>query len=172
MTEATPSNEPKSLVINSNSPEETQALGRVLATLIAPGDLISLAGDLGAGKTCLVQGIAQGLGVAEPLTSPSFLLRKDYRGTLSNGEPIDIAHIDIYRLDSLHDLDVLGLDDTPDALAIIEWGDAAHEALPANRLDIHIALGPLENSDDSQRTITLVPQGIPWSTKLDQDWMT
>lgn len=160
------------LEVRSDSPEETRAVGRLLAEFLQPGDLLSLAGDLGAGKTCLVQGIAEGLQIKEPLTSPSFLLRKDYTGTAKNGDPINLAHLDIYRLDTFHDLDVLGLDDTPDTVAIIEWGDAANNALPADRLDIHIGLPPLDVGDDEQRTITLVPQGDDWRARLDQDWMT
>ncbi|WP_336249415.1 tRNA (adenosine(37)-N6)-threonylcarbamoyltransferase complex ATPase subunit type 1 TsaE [Stomatohabitans albus] len=167
-----PVDQDHTITITTTSPEETKAFGQVLAGLIEQGDVLSLAGDLGAGKTCLVQGIAQGLNITEPLTSPSFLLRKDYSGTDANGNRIDFAHLDIYRLDTLHDLDVLGLDDTPDTVAVIEWGDAAHEALPNDRLDIHIALPPLEEGDDEQRTITLIPQGNHWAAKLNQDWMT
>lgn len=163
---------PDALTVRSDSPEETRAVGRLLADFLKPGDLLSLAGDLGAGKTCLVQGIAEGLQIKEPLTSPSFLLRKDYTGTTKHGEPISLAHLDIYRLDTLHDMDVLGLDDTPDTVAVIEWGDAADAALPADRLDIHIALPPLDEGDDEQRTITLVPRGDDWRTRLNQDWMT
>ena len=160
------------MVIPTHSPEETQAAGAVLATCLRPGDVISLAGDLGAGKTCLVQGIAQGLGIDEPLTSPSFVLRKDYTGTSATGEPIHLAHIDIYRLDTLHDLDVLGLDDTPDAITIIEWGDAASPALPEDRLDIRIDVPLSGEGDDTQRTITLVPQGPHWPDRINHDWMT
>lgn len=158
------------LVMRSDAPEETRAIGRLLAEFIEPGDVLSLAGDLGAGKTCLVQGIAEGLHINEPLTSPSFLLRKDYKGTGVNGEPLNLAHLDIYRLDTLHDLDVLGLDDTPDTVAVIEWGDAANAALPDDRLDIHIGLPDLDVVDEEQRTITLIPQG-EWRNRLDQDWM-
>lgn len=162
----------RELVVRSESPEETRAIGKILAGFLQPGDLLSLAGDLGAGKTCLVQGIAEGLQITDPLTSPSFLLRKDYTGTTKDGRPINLAHLDIYRLDTLHDLDVLGLDDTPDTVAAIEWGDAAHAALPDHRLDIYIGLPPLEEGDDQRRTITLVPQGTDWRARLDQDWMT
>lgn len=170
VTQPNPTPSTDALVVRSDSPEETRAAGQLLAALLQPGDLISLAGDLGAGKTCFVQGIAQGLHITEPLTSPSFLLRKDYTGTTANGSPINLAHLDIYRLDTLHDLDVLGLDDTPDTVAVIEWGDAAAPALPPDRLDIHIGLPPLEVGDDEQRTITLVPQGDAWRARLTQDW--
>lgn len=163
---------------SSQSPAETQALGARLASLLGRGDVLSLAGDLGAGKTCFVQGIAQGLGINEHLTSPSFLLRKDYPVSLADGSPATLAHLDIYRLDTFYDLDVIGLDEEPDAIWVIEWGDAAADALAAERLDIHLSYpvestGFLEDgSVDQARTITIDGYGPDWQARLTQDWMT
>jgi tRNA threonylcarbamoyladenosine biosynthesis protein TsaE len=108
------------------SGEETIELGRKLARLLAPPQLLILRGDLGTGKTTLVKGIAQALEAAEPeeVTSPTFTLIHEYDG-LRAGEPVKLFHLDVYRLDSERQLESLGLDDllTRDALVLIEWGE-------------------------------------------------
>lgn len=116
------------------SPEETQALGRRLSALLAAGDTVCLWGELGAGKTCLVQGICQGLRVAQDVVSPSFTLVNEYEGTLP------VAHLDFYRLKGGADLEQLGYDDLFDGkrIVVIEWPDRAAEALPRERLDVEM----------------------------------
>jgi tRNA threonylcarbamoyladenosine biosynthesis protein TsaE len=104
----------------------TIAIGRKLADLLAPPRLLILRGDLGAGKTTLVKGIAAALGAADPdeVTSPTFTLVHEYAGEL-NGKPVKLLHLDLYRLDAERQLDSLGLEEmrTPDALILVEWGE-------------------------------------------------
>ena len=104
----------------------TIAIGRKLADLLAPPRLLILSGDLGAGKTTLVKGIATALGAADPdeVTSPTFNLIHEYAGTL-DGKPVKLLHLDLYRLDAERQLDSLGLEElrTPDAIVLVEWGE-------------------------------------------------
>ncbi len=104
----------------------TVEIGRKLAEMLSPPRLMILRGDLGAGKTTLVKGIATALGAAEPdeVTSPTFTLVHEYSGAL-DGKPMKLLHLDLYRLDSERQLESLGLEEmqTPDALILIEWGE-------------------------------------------------
>jgi tRNA threonylcarbamoyladenosine biosynthesis protein TsaE len=108
--------------ITTQSPEETIAFGRTLAELLAPPKLVLLRGDLGAGKTTLVKGIAAGFEAAEEedVTSPTFTLVHEYRGPLAN-----LYHIDLYRVDTQRELETLGLDDlrAESSVLLIEWGE-------------------------------------------------
>jgi tRNA threonylcarbamoyladenosine biosynthesis protein TsaE len=104
----------------------TIAIGRKLAELLTPPRLLILTGDLGAGKTTLVKGIATALGAADKdeVTSPTFTLVHEYAGSL-DGKPIKLLHLDLYRLDAERQLDSLGLEEmrTPDAIILVEWGE-------------------------------------------------
>jgi tRNA threonylcarbamoyladenosine biosynthesis protein TsaE len=106
----------------TKSAEETIALGRDLASLLAPPKIVLLRGNLGAGKTTIVKGIAQGFKAAEEedVTSPTFTLIHEYRGPKAT-----LYHIDLYRIDTQRELETLGLDDmmTPDSVLLIEWGE-------------------------------------------------
>jgi tRNA threonylcarbamoyladenosine biosynthesis protein TsaE len=107
----------------TSSPEETIAFGRTLAETLAPGQLVLLRGDLGAGKTTLVKGIAAAFGAAdeEDVTSPTFTLVHEYRGPRVN-----LYHIDLYRIDTQRELETLALDDLradPAGILLIEWGE-------------------------------------------------
>jgi len=108
--------------VTTNSPEETIAFGRTLAKLLAPPKLVLLRGDLGAGKTTLVKGIAAAFEAAaeEDVTSPTFTLIHEYRGPRAN-----LYHIDLYRIDTQRELDTLALDDLrgDDSILLIEWGE-------------------------------------------------
>jgi tRNA threonylcarbamoyladenosine biosynthesis protein TsaE len=108
--------------ITTHSADETVALGRTLTELLKPPKLVLLRGELGAGKTTLVKGIAEGFhaGSEQDVTSPTFTLVHEYRGT-----EIIIYHIDLYRVDTLRELDTLGLDDLfgPASILLIEWGE-------------------------------------------------
>ena len=104
----------------------TIAIGRKLAELLTPPRLLILTGDLGAGKTTLVKGIATALGAADPdeVTSPTFTLIHEYAGSL-DGKPVKLLHLDLYRLDAERQLDTLGLEElrTEDAIILVEWGE-------------------------------------------------
>ena len=105
-----------------------------MALHLRPGDVVALTGELGAGKTCFVQGAARALGVTERVTSPSFVLRRDYEGR------IGVVHLDVYRLDSLREVVELGFDDLFDRhrVTFIEWGDAVRSLLPPDFLEVEL----------------------------------
>lgn len=126
MTEAAPAAEGKVHKFSTHSGADTIQVGRQLASLLNPPQLLLLRGELGTGKTTLVKGIAQALDAAETdeVTSPTFTLIHEYEG-VRNGQPIKLYHLDVYRLESERQLETLGLDEllTPDALVLVEWGD-------------------------------------------------
>ena len=136
----------------SVSEHTTRALGAAIAADARPGDVIVLSGELGAGKTCLVQGLALALGHTDRVTSPTFLLAR----RLDTIPPV--VHADAWRLDRVGDLLDLGdelLDD--DVVTIVEWGDAVSEVLPADRLEVDIVVDG--HDADAPRIVTLVGQG-------------
>lgn len=113
----------------SHDAAETMDFGRQLAASLQPGDVIAMTGDLGAGKTCLVKGIAAGLGVTQAVTSPTFTLIHEYR----DGR-LPVYHVDLYRLDSVQQAQAIGLEEylAGDGVTIIEWAEKIAELLPAN----------------------------------------
>ena len=133
----------------TQSGADTVAVGRKLAALLQPPQLLLLRGELGAGKTTLVKGIAQALDAAETdeVTSPTFTLIHEYDGT-RNGKPVKLYHLDVYRLESERQLETLGLDDllTPDALVLVEWGDKFASVM--ERADAEIAMEQGENETE------------------------
>jgi tRNA threonylcarbamoyladenosine biosynthesis protein TsaE len=106
--------------------EETIRAGRAIAKLLEPPKFLILRGDLGAGKTTLVKGIAEELEAADAdeVTSPTFTLIHEYEG-MRNGQPVQLYHLDLYRIENERQLDTLGLDDLsgPDSLVLVEWGE-------------------------------------------------
>jgi tRNA threonylcarbamoyladenosine biosynthesis protein TsaE len=124
------------LQFESRSPEETRALGRELAAQLPDRGIVLLIGELGAGKTTLAQGIAEGRHAAraEDVSSPTFTLVHEY------GDPVSVYHIDLYRLESIEEARRLGLEDIYDApaLVLVEWGERFPELLPAERVEIRI----------------------------------
>jgi tRNA threonylcarbamoyladenosine biosynthesis protein TsaE len=139
------------------TPADTQALGRALADLLRPGDLVVLAGPLGAGKTALTQGIGAGLGVPGPVTSPTFVLARVHRGGR-----LPLVHVDAYRLGSMADVDDLDLDATAEeAVTVVEWGHGLVEQLADEHLIVE-----LDRRDDDVRTVRLVPVGAGWAQRL------
>lgn len=117
----------------STDAAETRAFGTRLAQQLRVGDVVLLHGDLGAGKTTLTQGIAQGLGVTEPVQSPTFTLVAEHLGYTADGAPIRLYHLDLYRLGGEDDLEEIGFDDLlapRDGISIIEWPERAGRWLP------------------------------------------
>ena len=143
----------------SRSPEETQALGQALGLAARPGDLFLLWGELGSGKTCLVQGIARGLGVQDSVRSPSFVLVTHHPGRLM------LYHIDLYRLDDLREVEDLGLDEylESDGLCVVEWADKAMPLFPQEHL-----LVEMEHRTTQQRLLRLTPRGHRYAQLLEQ----
>ncbi len=140
----------------SHSPTQTRRLGARLARLLFPGAVVALFGPLGAGKTAFVQGLAEGLGIGDPVTSPSFtliqtypFLRGEWRGVL--------YHVDLYRLEGPTDLEDVGLEDVfadDEGLVAVEWADRAGPFLPPERLEIH-----LEILAEGKRRMRWTPRG-------------
>lgn len=136
-------------------PEDTESLGGRLASSLRPGDVVVLAGGLGAGKTLFTKGLATGLGVEETVVSPSFVLVREYRSGF-----MPVVHVDVYRLGSFNefdDLDVLEM--SKDGVLVIEWGEAVESALPADHLRIEFVVG-----DDESRLLRFVGEG-EWSKR-------
>ena len=132
----------------SESPEQTLDIGRRLARILRAGDVLLLSGRLGSGKTLLVSGIAEGMGVQEQVTSPSFVLVHEYDGFLR------IIHADMYRLGSIgefHDLELTG--EVRDGVLIVEWGNVVASAVPDHLL-VEIAI-----TGESIRLLHFVPVG-------------
>lgn len=117
--------------------KETEEFGEKLGSILKSGDIISLTGDLGAGKTTLTKSIGKGLGVEDYITSPTFTLINEYKGRTN------LYHFDVYRLEGSMDLYDLGFEEYiySDGISIIEWGDKIEEALPKERINIRIEKG-------------------------------
>ena len=130
-------------------PADTEELGFRLARGLGPGDLVVLAGPLGAGKTVVVRGLARGLGVAGPITSPTFVIAREHR-PLPGGAGVPLVHVDAYRLgttggDVAAELDDLDLDtDLADAVVAVEWGEGVAERLSARHLLVRLERRPDE----------------------------
>lgn len=139
----------------TQSGADTVEVGRKLAAILKPPQLLLLRGDLGTGKTTLVKGIAQALDAADPdeVTSPTFTLLHEYDGT-QNGKPVKLFHLDVYRLEGERQLETLGLDEllTPDALVLVEWGDKFKSIKKRSTGEIAISS---EGGDARKITVTL-----------------
>jgi tRNA threonylcarbamoyladenosine biosynthesis protein TsaE len=134
----------------------TKAIGAAVAGLLDPGDVVGLAGDLGAGKTRLVQGAAAALGVEGPVLSPTFMLVREY-----DGDP-PVHHVDAYRLSGPLELEDLGLEDvlSADAVVFVEWADRVAAALPESWLELVLHI-----RDDDRREIEVRPHGPAWAAR-------
>jgi tRNA threonylcarbamoyladenosine biosynthesis protein TsaE len=155
MTDAATVAEGRVHEFTTQSGVDTIAVGRKLADLLTPPQLLLLRGDLGTGKTTLVKGIAQALDAAEPdeVTSPTFTLIHEFDGS-HKGKPVKLFHLDVYRLESERQLETLGLDDllTPDALVVVEWGEKFKSIRKRATGEIAIAS---EGGDARKITVTL-----------------
>jgi tRNA threonylcarbamoyladenosine biosynthesis protein TsaE len=159
---------PSVVSASTGSPEETRRLAAAVASVCRPGDVLLLSGDLGAGKTVFAQGFARGLGVTEPVTSPTFILVRPYP-VPGRGEVRRLVHVDLYRLDSLHEVEDLGIEELLDqgAVALIEWGEAAGSALATDALTVRLAPVDAVGSDDDgeSRTVSLAGSGRSWEER-------
>lgn len=137
------------------TPNDTETLGSRLASSLRPGDIVVLAGGLGAGKTLFTKGLATGLGVDEPVVSPSFVLVREYRSGF-----MPVVHADVYRLGSMNefeDLDVLEM--SKEGVLVIEWGEAIESALPTDHLKIEFDV-----LDDQSRLLRFKGEGS-WANR-------
>ncbi|WP_339060967.1 tRNA (adenosine(37)-N6)-threonylcarbamoyltransferase complex ATPase subunit type 1 TsaE [Tepidibacillus marianensis] len=135
--------------ITTKTVDETQYVAKRLANYMEPGDIITLEGDLGAGKTSFTQGLAKGLGISQIVNSPTFTIIKEYQGRLP------LYHMDVYRLEDGHE--DLGLDEYfyGEGISVIEWAEMIHDFLPKERLNIKI----MQLNDVNQRMIQFQPIG-------------
>ena len=139
----------------TNSPEETEALGRELAGGLKPGDVVALTGELGSGKTCFVQGLAKGLGITGYTKSPSFTIVNVYKGGKGGrGGRLPLYHIDLFRIGGGGELDGLGLEEYiyGEGVSVIEWADRAIEILPERAIVVRFSYkGETERSIEFER---------------------
>lgn len=134
---------------------DTMAVAGRLAAEVQPGDVVVLKGSLGSGKTRFVGGLAAGLGVAERVVSPTFVLMREYRGGL-----LPVVHVDVYRLGSMNEFDDLDVfERAADGVLVIEWGDAVVAALPPDLLIVEMDVG-----EEGERTLRFHPSGS-WSQR-------
>lgn len=145
------------------TPEHTRQAGRDLAALLAPGDVLILSGDLGAGKTTFTQGLGEGLGVRGPITSPTFVIARVHPSLV--GGPV-LVHVDAYRLGAGTELDDLDLDtDLLRAVTVVEWGSGLAEDLSEDRLEVHLGR-PDTDEADQERTLVVRPVGPRWAGQV------
>jgi tRNA threonylcarbamoyladenosine biosynthesis protein TsaE len=149
------------IFVRTTSALATKAVAAALAELARPGDLLLLAGDLGAGKTAFTQGFGAALGIDELITSPTFTLVNTYEGRL------ELNHLDVYRLEALSEVLDLGVPEMLDdgGVTVIEWGDAVAPALPADYLEIRFSYPGAQDPDDV-RVLELIPVGPRWSARM------
>jgi tRNA threonylcarbamoyladenosine biosynthesis protein TsaE len=143
----------------SRSPGETQGIGEVIGKAALPGDVLLLEGKLGAGKTCLTQGIARGLDIDEYVLSPTFVIMREFYGRLP------LYHIDLYRLDDIDETMDLGLDEYlyGTGICVVEWAEKALSILPRKHLMIRI-----DYLSDTERVLRIEPCGQRYSELAEQ----
>lgn len=138
-----------SISVTTSHPDQTRALGRKLAALLTAGDVVVLSGRLGSGKTLFVSGVAEGLGISDRVTSPTFLIARTYVDGF-----LPLIHVDVYRLSTVAEFEDLGLlDDGAGGAVVIEWGEAVAEALPSSRLRVEFLI------EGETRVISFHPEG-------------
>jgi tRNA threonylcarbamoyladenosine biosynthesis protein TsaE len=149
------------LVCSTYSPEETRIIGASLAPVLLPGDVLSLSGDLGAGKTVFIQGVAIALGVQSAVTSPTFTIVHEYEGRFP------ITHLDVYRLNSFQEVIDLGFEEylAPDSIVLIEWGEAISPMLPRRHLEVELRAS-LDPEAENERRMVFRPHGPEWVRKV------
>ncbi len=157
---ALPYPETERFEVETRSAEETKRLAVALTPVLVPGDMLVLAGDLGAGKTVFVQGLAAGLGIPEAVTSPTFVLAREYCGGR-----YPLMHLDIFRLNKIQEIIDLGYDEflDPSGIVAIEWGDVVEPLLPREHLHVELYYS---GGQSDVRAITLRPRGPHWAERL------
>ncbi|MDO4621199.1 MAG: tRNA (adenosine(37)-N6)-threonylcarbamoyltransferase complex ATPase subunit type 1 TsaE [Lachnospiraceae bacterium] len=141
------------MLIETHDRAETFALGKRLGEAAVPGQIIALTGDLGAGKTTFTQGFAAGLGITEPVTSPTFTIMQIYE----EGR-LPLYHFDVYRIEEPEEMDEIGYEEAffGDGVSLVEWADVIPELMPPETIRIDIRRVP--SIDDSFRRITITPE--------------
>ncbi|MGH8902709.1 MAG: tRNA (adenosine(37)-N6)-threonylcarbamoyltransferase complex ATPase subunit type 1 TsaE [Egibacteraceae bacterium] len=145
----------------SRSPEQTRRIAATVAGALRLGDVVALTGELGAGKTCFVQGAAAALGVPDRVTSPSFVLRREYQGR------VPVLHLDVYRLSTLQEALDIGYEEALDRdwVTFIEWGDAMSPLLPVDHLEVEFRLPEPDQGPGGVPPRVRGPGGVPPRTR-------
>jgi tRNA threonylcarbamoyladenosine biosynthesis protein TsaE len=148
------------LELRTPTAQDTRDVGAAIAGLLRPADAVALTGELGAGKTTLVQGAARGLGVDGPVVSPTFTLVREYDGR------IPVIHVDVYRLDHVQEVIDLGLEErSSDGVTFVEWGDAVEALLPEDRLIVELTA---PDPASEARRLRVVAVGDTWRARWDE----
>lgn len=155
---------PHMLDFVSHSAQQTHRLGIRLGRLLRSGDVLLLAGEYGAGKTTFIQGLAEGLGVAGPVTSPSFALISEHRTADEHGA-VPFFHIDLYRIATAEEALALGMEDylAGRGICALEWADRFPEIMPEERLLVHLAF-----LSDTKRVVRMAPAGRRYEELLEE----
>lgn len=185
------------VVVCMPTTQAMQDLGAAIAGLVQQGDVILLSGPLGAGKTTFAQGFGRGLGIHEPIVSPTFTIARELKGTFVGGSRATLVHVDAYRLGGddfapgqdtierlLDELESLGLDEALESpgdgtVVLLEWGEQMAQVIAQERLEIHIdrtleqqsdanAAMCQELSSDGDRIVTIRPVGADWVARINQ----
>jgi tRNA threonylcarbamoyladenosine biosynthesis protein TsaE len=149
------------LEIVAPTAEDTRAVGGAFAPLLRAGDALALTGELGAGKTTLVHGIADGLGYEGAVASPTFTLVREYRTPA-----LTLLHADVYRLDRVQEVLDLGLEEMldDDGVLLVEWGDAVEALLPDDHLVVELTIP----GDGDERAIGVRAVGVGWASRWER----
>jgi tRNA threonylcarbamoyladenosine biosynthesis protein TsaE len=141
--------------------EDTRAIGGALASLLRRGDAVALTGELGAGKTTLVHGVARALGYEGAVASPTFTLVREYRTP-----ELTILHADVYRLDRMQEVVDLSLQEMldDDGVLLVEWGDAVEALLPEDHLVVELTVP----GDGDERAVSIRPVGARWAGRMER----
>lgn len=153
------------LDVISHSPEQTRRIGALLGRSLERGSLVLLGGMIGAGKTTFAQGIAHGLQVSGPVTSPTFTIVAEHSGTDHLDQPVTLYHIDLYRLAGTDDLESFGFDeylDDENAVTVIEWPERARASLSDDHLMVELG-----DVSESKRSIAFIPGHPRYLPALD-----
>jgi tRNA threonylcarbamoyladenosine biosynthesis protein TsaE len=146
--------------LTATTPEDTMAVGEAVASLIREGDALALTGELGAGKTTFVRGVARALGFDGAVASPTFTLVREYQGR------VRIYHVDVYRLERVQEVLDLGLDEmaAEGGVLLVEWGDAVEGFLPDDHLLAEITVV----GEGDARRIVVTGVGPSWATRWER----
>ena len=147
------------MIIETRSPEETFELGKEIGEAAKPGQVYTLNGDLGVGKTVFTQGVAEGLGITEPVNSPTFTIIQEYE---SGRMPF--YHFDVYRIGDIEEMEEIGYDDYfyGNGICLIEWANLIEEILPEQIIEITIEKNLEKGFDYRKITVTGLPEQIKW----------
>jgi tRNA threonylcarbamoyladenosine biosynthesis protein TsaE len=149
------------ILLSAPSAEDTRAIGGAVAALLRPGDAIALTGELGAGKTTLVHGVARALGYEGPVASPTFTLVREYRTPR-----LTVLHADVYRLDRMQEVVDLELEELADGAGVllVEWGDAVESLLPEDHLIVELTVP----GEGEERVVSIRPVGSAWAARWER----